>query len=300
MYNSCTLEEKILYISKCEYQYFLNKRNVVGVGFGNKIKNGFDTGEKCITVFVTHKLPANEIPMKDLIPAIYKNIQTDVIECGIITPSSLTNKIRPIPGGYAISTPTKLGGTLGCFATDESNTYLLTCNHVIAINGDIRLFTPILQPSFNFGGTAPKDAVANLSKYIKVNEGTENKVDCAIAQVTDLHNISKNIAIINKPLRGIVDAKIGMRVQKIGYITERTLGKITVIGSTFNLTMWGKSYKFVDQIWTTKMDDKGDSGSILIDQFMNAVGLLMSSSTKGTQYNPIKNVLSSLNIELLK
>lgn len=54
--NCKTLDEKIKYITQNEYNYFLNKSNVVGVGLGYKIKNGFNTFQKCLSVFVSNKI----------------------------------------------------------------------------------------------------------------------------------------------------------------------------------------------------------------------------------------------------
>src|SRR3712207_7084948 len=39
------LEQNIANICNCEYTYFLNKSNVVGVGCGYKIKKGFYTNQ---------------------------------------------------------------------------------------------------------------------------------------------------------------------------------------------------------------------------------------------------------------
>src|SRR3712207_3271184 len=92
MYTCCNLEEKIIYIAKCEYSFFLNKNNVLGLGLGQKITNGFNTFKPCITVFVRRKLSLNKISMKDLVPSIYKGVPTDIIESGDITASSLKDK----------------------------------------------------------------------------------------------------------------------------------------------------------------------------------------------------------------
>ncbi|AEB77529.1 hypothetical protein [Clostridium botulinum] len=299
MYNCCNLSERILCIAKYEYSFFLNKNNVLGLGLGQKIKNGFNTFQPCITVFVRRKLPSNEIPINDLVPTLYKYIPTDVIETGDITPSSLTARIRPVPCGYSIGLPKGSGGTLGCLVTDARFNYILSCNHVLAQNSSEFIGNPIVQPSKKFGGKAPNDTIANLSIFIKLKTNSDNRADCAIAKISSSSNVTKNIALLGSPIKGISSGKIGMNVQKVGYYTEKTTGRITVLGATFNMPMWGKSYRFVDQIWTTKMDDKGDSGSILLDMHMNAVGLLMGGGSQSTVYNPIKKVLSSLNVEII-
>ncbi|KEI14465.1 hypothetical protein [Clostridium haemolyticum] len=299
MYTCCNLEEKILYIAKCEYSFFLNKNNVLGLGLGQKITNGFNTFKPCITVFVRRKLSLNKISMKDLVPSLYKGVPTDIIESGDITASSLKDKVRPVPCGYNIGSPTSLGGTLGCLVADARFNYILSCNHILAKNGLEPIGSPIIQPSKTFGGKVSNDTIANLSIFIRLRTDVDNRVDCAIAKISNSSYVTKNIALLNSPIKGVTNGKIGMTVQKVGYRTEKTLGKITVLGSTFIMSIDEKPYRFVNQIWTTKMDDKGDSGSVLLDMNKYAVGLLIGSSSQGTLYNPIKKVLNSLNVEII-
>ena len=53
---------------------------------------------------------------------------------------------------------------------------------------------------------------------------------------------------------------------------------------------------FIDQILTSKMGDSGDSGSVGVDDEMNAVGLLFAGSNTFTIYNRITNVLKMLEV----
>ncbi|MCD3195812.1 hypothetical protein G8S49_11680, partial [Clostridium botulinum C] len=80
--NNSEIEENIVNICHCDYKYFLNKRNVVGLGLGYKVKNGFHTNQLCVQVLVSRKFPENEININDKIPSMYKGIPTDVKETG--------------------------------------------------------------------------------------------------------------------------------------------------------------------------------------------------------------------------
>lgn len=62
------------------------KANVVGVGLGNKIVDGEDTGEPAIQVFVDQKLPADMLMKEDLIKSSDVGKKTvDVVEVGFVT-----------------------------------------------------------------------------------------------------------------------------------------------------------------------------------------------------------------------
>ncbi|MFY9218376.1 MAG: hypothetical protein WAO46_08475, partial [Tepidanaerobacteraceae bacterium] len=55
---------------------------------------------------------------------------------------------------------------------------------------------------------------------------------------------------------------------------------------------------FYDQILTGPMAQPGDSGSIVVDENLRAVGLLFAGSDQATLINPIVNVLKTLQVEL--
>ncbi|KEI02321.1 hypothetical protein [Clostridium botulinum] len=300
-----TLADKILYICRYEYKYFLAKTNVIGVGLSYKIKNGTNTNKKCIRVFTTKKLSKDELSPQDLIPSLYKGIETDIVEDGFNINFSLKNKIRPITAGYSIS-PTQglLDGTLGCLVKDAHAYYVLSNNHVLASCNDNPIGTPIVQPSLSFGGKYPADTVANLSKFVPLKIVTktqtpENIVDCAIAKITSNSLFSRKVTFLGK-IKGINHPVLDLSVQKVGSTSELTYGKITTLGASRLLKFTNnKYYLFKNQIITTKMGESGDSGSILFDTHMNAIGLLVSGGDSSTTYNPISTVLSSLNVSIV-
>ncbi|KEI05440.1 hypothetical protein [Clostridium botulinum] len=301
---SDSVNKRILHVCNCEYDYFLRKPYVVGVGLGYKIARGINTLQKCIKVFVEKKVTIDELNEGQLIPLIYKGLLTDVVETGCITSSSLTQRIRPVLCGYNISPVSKeFGGTMGCVVTDGKFYYILSNNHVIALNGKYPIETPIIQPSGKFHGKAPEDTIAELSKYIpmkpsKRSEIFENFVDCAIGKVTRRSQISTKLAFVGR-IKGVVFPKIGKKVQIVGAFSERRYGQINALGVSTNIQFDGKKYLFKNQIFTTKMAQPGDSGSILLDDNINAVGMLMSGSKSLDVFNSITTVLSSLNVRIV-
>lgn len=56
--------------------------NVVGVGVGYKVIAGVETHRRCITVFVTRKVPASKLDVEEQVPTTFHLHLTDVIERG--------------------------------------------------------------------------------------------------------------------------------------------------------------------------------------------------------------------------
>ncbi len=150
------LEGPYLELSKIqqkEQDGFLAKDNVLGVGIGHKVKDGLDTGEPCLSVFVTQKLDPDLLSDSARVPKTLagRKFKTDVIETGEIfagvdpailelqqvktngdaTPKrwsdemtlteeyggvdiqSLRGRLRPCEGGYSIGHYKVTAGTYG-------------------------------------------------------------------------------------------------------------------------------------------------------------------------------------------
>ncbi|KLU76573.1 hypothetical protein ADU80_08595 [Clostridium botulinum] len=297
--NSCfAMEQKIARICYCEYKYFLNKSNVVGVALGNKIKGGFYTCQKCITVFVRRKLPVNSICRENIIPKIYNGIITDVVETGMPTLCSLTKKIRPVKGGYSIGVDGLEAGTMGCLVADSKKDYILTCNHVVAGNNPSGLKKVVVQPAPKYGGKALKDVVGVVSEFIPVEREEENLEDAALVE-TDRSKASIDIAF-KGVIKGVDIAALGQIVEKVGATTELTNGVVENKNATLKINFLGREIVFKDQIITTKMSNKGDSGSVLLSTSKKALGLLMADTPAMSIFNNINNILSVLEVHILR
>lgn len=309
LYNEYEKRKKIIYICKCQYQYFLSKSNVVGVGLGYKDIDGICTYEECIKVFVTEKISKNELPAKEIVPAVYEGIKTDVVTGGVFTECKLVSRIRPTLCGYAMgishgATKSVTTGTLGCLVKDEENIYILGSGHVLTGENLIPLGIPIMQPSIHYGGVVSRDTVAHLSKFIPLRyassvEVPENYVDCAIGKILAKSLVTPKIAILNKLPLGVSSAKLKENVVKVGAISECTTGTVEAINATVYADYMRGKVVLKDQILTTLMSVKGDSGSLLLDCKGNAIGLLNSDSNKWSNYSDINNVLKMLNVSLI-
>ncbi|AEB75985.1 hypothetical protein ADU80_06185 [Clostridium botulinum] len=302
--NCCTIDSYICNICDYECDYFLNKKNVVGVGLGYKIKCGFETSQKCIMVFVSQKVPSNSLNSNDIIPDVYKGIVTDVLESGCFKTQSLTKKVRPTMGGYSIgSTTVGEASTLGCLVTDGKYKYILTSNHGI-VKDEFAIGTKVLQPAIPDGGKVPQDVVGTISKFIPVKNTTffhepKNVVDCAAVIVLQESLVSPLIYGINTPPLGVANGELKSTVHKVGRTTEKTLGKVLSINAVMELEDQGKKNIYKKQIVTTEMCSDGDSGSILLNQGNYAIGLVVGGSDTYTICNTMSNVLTALNLKLV-
>lgn len=300
MNNSYISDEKIRNIIKYKSNYFLNKENVIGVGLGVKNINGFRTGRKCITVFVTKKMPLNRVYPQDVVPSVYGNIPTDVVQGDIPVVSSLRKRIRPAIGGYSIGVDGLNPGSIGCLVGDDNKDYILTCNHVIAGNSEKSINKVVVQPAPNYGGKAPKDVVGIVSKFIPVNiTNAFNYVDAALVE-TDRSKASIGIDFIGLISSINFNPEIGESVKKVGSTTELTMGVVKTKFTSVKVDFLGRRVLFDDQITTTKMSDSGDSGSILLDYQNRGIGLLMAENSNTSIYNNFMYVLNQLKVKVLR
>lgn len=301
---------KALSLLQNEHQnQLLNLPNIVGVGLSHKIKNGKDTKEPCITVFVQQKLPTELVAAQSMIPAQLGNYKTDVVEIGYVTAYStplLNARMRPFLGGFSIAHRNVTAGTAAALVVDRnvaipSKYYILSNCHVLANSGiNVVIGDPVLQPGPADGGVLPADRVGRLARFTPIAFGanTNNLVDCALCELDNLAHYTGAIHAIGYP-RGLGTVAIGTPVQKTGRTTGYTKGTVTAINATISVAFGAQTARFVNQMVTTNMSAPGDSGSLVLDMNDNAVGLLFAGSAVAMIMNPIAAVLNSLNIDLV-
>jgi len=314
-------------IQKQQEDSILFKQNVVGVGVGHKLKNNKETGDTCLSVFVTHKIDPSLLGEADLIPRTVGKFKTDVIETGEIFAGdqmpatqeevdieTLAGRVRPAMGGYSVGHYKITAGTIATGVVDSvpaygipAKYYILSNNHVLANSNSAVIGDPVLQPGPYDGGTVASSKIGKLSRYIPIYfDGRNNVVDAAIAEV-NFHDLNREIywigyvegISVNPRIPLYPNLAIGALVRKTGRTTNYTSGKLTAFNATVNVNYGGgKVAKFVGQIMTSAMSAGGDSGSLVLDFQNNAVGLLFAGSSSVTILNPIYYVLALLRIRL--
>ena len=81
-------------VQDAQQDALLSQANVQGVGIGHKISQGVDTGDPCVSVFVSQKLDPALLGPDESIPTTLGKFKTDVVETGIIFAGEAVPKAR--------------------------------------------------------------------------------------------------------------------------------------------------------------------------------------------------------------
>ena len=210
---------------------------------------------------------------------------------GYPSPVSRSGVVRPLVGGVSLGVPEedfggKMAGTLGVVTNEP---YMLSCAHVIAMDGKARFLpvgTHVLQPGTFDGGTED-DKVGELHKYIEITFGPRgsNYADAAIA------TIEAGVGHLEIELLGLDDTStytisfvptpvtIDDSVRKSGRTTGVTEGPVTDTSASVKVYYTRGRYAiFYDQVIVEQpFIEDGDSGS-LVDKDGGFVGLAFAGS----------------------
>ncbi|MPQ45243.1 hypothetical protein, partial [Clostridium tarantellae] len=261
------LKDSIVDIIDNNNNFFLPKKNVVGLSFGNKSIKNIDTNEPVLRILVKEKVPLNKLYKEDIIPKNFLGIKTDIYQVGnfkrnttvgsfqigdfkisIINPFKTTednenikdinflkSRQRPLQGGLSIS-PFKdtTAGTLGAIVFDNLTNapYILSNNHILAFEGKLEKGASIVQPStFDYNWTSIGNQIATLEKKIHLYYGYagKNTVNLADAAIAAINPKVKYIKEIYNigTITGTTKAKLKKSVKKCGKRTGYTTGTIT-------------------------------------------------------------------------
>ncbi|MEX2092438.1 MAG: hypothetical protein WD971_07160 [Pirellulales bacterium] len=236
------------------------------------------------------------------------------------TPKYYRAKRRPLRIGSSISdiqTSFISSGTLGCFvARRQSPHYLgmLTNNHVIANENGNAIGSPVVQPGTLDGGKKSTGLVGELGKFITLRASGVNFVDAAVGDLYDDVDFDpRRIGNLGN-LTGQADVMTLPRlstVYKVGRTTGQTKGRITAFDLDNVLVEYDLGdLRFDNQIeiegtGNKAFSDAGDSGSLIVDDQLRAIGLLFAGGDEGgsnkkglTFANPIEKVLDALKVDL--
>ncbi|WP_366923387.1 S1 family peptidase [Metallumcola ferriviriculae] len=191
---------------------------------------------------------------------------------------------------------------------------------------------PIYQPGAYDGGT-DNDIIAHLDRFIPIhrafeeidcpvalaaaavgdrmvklvrrnyrlrmekNYGITNKVDCAVARPTSADMVNEDIYELGR-VTGTTIAEPGLTVQKSGRTSGVTAGKVNAVDVTLRVALGSNDFAiFTDQVISDILSRPGDSGSLILDEQMQAVGLLFAGSDQVTVFNRQENVAEALEIK---
>lgn len=212
-----------------------------------------------------------------------------------------TNRLgrsRPAPGGVSIGHHRITAGTLGCVVMGPDNRYyILSNNHVLANSNNTNLGEAVYQPGPADGGSK-MDEIGRVANWIQLTARSANLVDAALAVPNNGSEVAVNILDVGR-VNGIGRAQLGMNVMKSGRTTGLTNGTVVIMKAYVQVEygMLG-TLIFDDQIVIQPgtFSAPGDSGSLVVDNERNAIGLLFAGSPQFTLVNPIDHVIKSLGI----
>jgi hypothetical protein len=282
---------------------------VTAVGLGSKEVAGQPTGELALKVFVVRKRPPDELDAADLIPAEIDGLRTDVIEGGeirlvvdppgavILNDNTDDTRSRPLVGGRRIRREgSGYAGTVGCFLVDAAHVgtaYGLTNYHVV----DVPDVSPLAAGTSAVGqptGDSSMTACCNdlFGKYaggervvpgadeavIKLDPGMQWQAEIAeIGIVTDKHEITQAEATPQT-----------YKVRKRGARTGLTGGVVrslnTSSGHADNGIVIQPNANPTAGTRTVFFDYEGDSGSALVNDASEVVGLIYARDDSGNGY----------------
>ncbi len=284
-----------------------HQENVVGIGVARKVTSRETRSELGLTYYVVEKLPLRELRAAEVVPPVVLGprgtaIATDVVELGVIRPEVKARR-TPISPGYSVGHVSGDTGTLGAIVTRDGKYFLLSNSHVLAISGKAKKGDLILYPGKEDGGRKKKDAIGRLADFVKLKRRGLNTVDIAIAEIDParLDDVVAKIGGIGA-VKGTLQAKIGMKVEKLGRTSEKTTG--TVISNRFRPLRMPYpeigEISFEDQILITRFTEPGDSGSLVLESRSNkAIGVHFAGAKGGSVSAPIRRILEIFDVRLL-
>lgn len=237
-------------------------------------------------------------------------------------PQWFRSNVRPPLIGASIAHHQVTAGTIGAFVARDGQILVLSNNHVLAdenrgARGDV-----VLQRAARDGGVPGRDDMATLDRWIDLTAATTNFVDAATGTLADARGLDATL------LRGIVggmDKRLSgtavaapapggaeYRVFKLGRTTGATSGRVTafdvdnvVVGYDLGNATFGNCIE-IESTTATAFSLEGDSGSLIVNEDMMAVGLLFAGGGTGgsngqglTYANPIQRVLDDLQVKLI-
>jgi hypothetical protein len=324
----------VRYAQEANEEQLFRLANVIGVATGFRTREGKQTSEVVVQVFVERKLPKNSLAQSHVVPERVLGfegaaVRTDVIESPVPIAHQDTTRYRPVQAGSSIGPEASVSaGTLGGWACDNTDDtiVLLSNNHVISNLDTLPALRRIVQPGRFDGGILPDDVIGSLKRHVAVNTIANppapgaviptSVVDAAIGGIDADIDIDHDVIAIGPAIYELRAPALNMNVQKRGRTTLLTNnGRITSVGMTFQCTYRNRTrisrIQNAFRITSTNgavFDSPGDSGSLIFDQAAGqlnntrpVVGLLYAGGafSDGTPFCDacdINAVFSALNL----
>lgn len=263
-----------------------NLPDVVGIDIGLKETGGQLTETIAVCVTVRRKKPLAQVPQDERIPEFINGIPTDVLE-GEIRALQDDASYDPARGGIAIGPHgSGLVGTLGAIVHDAvtNDVLLLTNRHVASDDGGQDGSNRIDQPR---GGSQ----VGTVLRGAYTDEA-----DVAVILPTrDTLETVEDVGALNAS----ATAHTGEACKKRGRTTRLTFGTVASRLATIDVQYFDgtiRRYRNQIRISGTNFIDGGDSGSVLLNDSNEAIGLCFAGRGDTGYANPISAVMAAVGI----
>lgn len=236
-----------------------------------------------------------------------------------VAPPWCQRNTRPLLIGASVGHVDVTAGTTGAFVKRGGRICLLSNNHVLA-NEDLGAKGDVIVQRATFDGGRPaSERIGELLTAIKLKPRGANFVDAALALIDDdiehdPKRLRELVAGVDRQLVGLGPEFLdeGETVHKVGRTTGATEGRVTA----FDLDNVVVNYDVgnlrfdaqveIEGVGSQAFSDGGDSGSLIVNGQMQAVGLLFAGGDTGgtnglglTYASPIHRVLADLRATLL-
>lgn len=211
-----------------------------------------------------------------------------------------TARHRPVLCGSSIGNIAITAGTCGCVVTKAGKKLWLSNAHVFCEDPrkDVsKQERRVSQPGKYDNPNWENNLVGNLVSHVVIQPDKINFVDCAICEPYSDNLVDPNILEIGIPV-GVTTPTVNMEVIKSGRTSGLSKGKVISLNATIRVSYGEFTATFTEQIISTSISSPGDSGSVVLTNDKNVVGLLFAGSDTNTIINPIANVLKPLGIQL--
>jgi len=290
---------------------------VTAVGHGQGRGERHENGEKAVVAFVTEKKSESELDESDVLPKEVDGVKVDVQpvgEIGIepVTPEKAhdtgevdtTTGHRPAPQGISIGHPDITAGTAGFIAwrkqeqmgVEYPEPVGVTNNHVAANENKAEVGDNILQPGpYDGGNNSDRERIGGLEGFVDIVD-KDNLVDVAWYSI-DGRKMNSYVPSIGVPTEAAEVAE-GDEVKKFGRTTGFKKGKVLSTDARVRVKYDSGLKEFEDQVVAESISSGGDSGSAVVNEKGELVGLLFAGSDRITVANKIENVLEETGLSL--
>ncbi|MDD9268682.1 hypothetical protein ACFPES_16710 [Paenibacillus sp. GCM10023248] len=292
----------------------------VGVGYADPGKPALGAG---VIVYTQKKIvPSSLTSLKGVLAKSGAGIPIRFVPSGgfklhdaapnakAVRPKLFSSRVRPVPGGVSVGkVDPSATGSGGLIVTRDNQLYLLSNNHVLVKNNS-NAFAAVVQPGPSDSGTAARDTIGRLFRFVKLNPSGTNYVDAALAlpssnRVLNPRYLLRSSGQLVTVPGHLASYPVGLQLVKGGRTTGFVRGTVESNNADVRVTYGGSLgvLTFRNQSIIRGNDGAvslpGDSGSVWLrasDRFAAALNFAGTGDGMRSIGNPIGYVMSAFGV----